>query len=255
MSFLPEIREVKDPPSPAVAFTENGRVVVEVDENLQGKERSAAVFAAWRAHERGVGTLIPVAGLVYLWDPFTRWASQSPGQAAATAAAGGGALLVAAGALAVVLSGDGEQPQPVRPSASYVAPPSTLPRTGITTSPAPTSPTPTVRAPDPTITRERGARKPTSMSTRTKPDRRPEPTRSMPRGPARTGRPERTAEPPPPSDRREESSESAEGGATEPPAPDRAASQIVTPTPKMSPSRNCLVDVDLDPLPDLCVRL
>lgn len=254
MGVLPEIREVKDPPSPAVAYTENGRTVVEVDEKLTGRERSAAIFAAWWAHERRVTVVLPVAGLVYLWDPFVRWAARSPGQATAAAAAGGGALVMAAGALALVLAGNGEQPPTVRPSASYDASPSTLPRTLITASPTPVSPTPTVSTPDGTPTRERSARQPTSMSTRTNPNRRPEPTRSTPRGPARTARPQRTPEPPPPSEPRKESSESAAGGSTEPPAPVRPTPKAVTPTPQTPPSRNCLVDVDLNPLLDLCLR-
>lgn len=169
----PEVREVKDPASPAVAFYENGRIVVEVDEKLKGRERSRAIMAAYQAHERGLAAFVPLPALIVVADQVKRWTRDHTTAALATTAAAGGAVTLSLNVLGpMVLDGD-TKPHMAQPS----------PAQSITVTVAPTMPSPSAkstRTPTPT-TSSRSASAPSAVPS--------------PRGRTPTGRPSRTSRP------------------------------------------------------------
>lgn len=249
----PEIREVKNPAFRAHAFTENGRTVIEVDENLKGKERSRAILAAWREHERGLAALIALPVLLYVWEPFKRWASKHPAGAVAAGVTYGGALALTVSYLVTApVSGTG-RPVSTPHQVTATAPPGVLvsvtptgsltpartpratpPATGSRPTPA-SHPTGSAR-PEPATTR-----RPAPQTTTSRPAPPPTPDRSGPAGVKQSAPdvPESTRTRPPASDGTESSDAPA-------PAPTSEA-------PASGPStRDCLVRVEVDPLLDVC---
>lgn len=241
----PEIREVKDPPLSAHAFTENGRTVIEVDEKLKGRERSKAILAAWREHERGLAALVAMPVLAYLWDPFKRWAAQHPLAAMAVGITYGGALVLA---VTTVI----EQDRPVvAPQPATESPWTTVMSPSYIWSPTRTQhvkPTRTPHAP-PMATEHRPAPAPRPTRDRQRPasTHRPPTKRPTPKG-AASAPEHRPSEAPGPS---------VTTNATDRPAPEPAASPrppdgIASPQPTTSPSRDCVLEVDVDPLLHVC---
>jgi hypothetical protein len=249
----PEIREVKNPASPAVAFTENGRTVVEVDEKLKGKARAAAIWAAVRLHEQGLAALVGLPLLAIAWNPFKRWAQKHPGAAMATTAVAGSAATAAAALVLPMLLDGAQEPKIAEPP-------------GVLT-PAPDRPTQT-----PTITRK-PTRTPTASSTTAQdvpePAARPEPrpvtlpvrtpTRPAPPGSTAAGGVPETEEPD--ATRQSRSDEPRPEGVVADPTPPppqaptlptvEAASAPPGPEPA-SEAGGCLLRVDVDPLLDVC---
>ena len=251
---LPEIREVKDPASPAVAWTENGRTVVEVDQALKGKERSKAIMSAVRLHEEGGLAALVLLPLLLKWGLLKHW-----GQEHTTAAALAGAGLVAGLALVVapaVLDGEGRpraaDPPIVRTASShfFLPTPTTTPtvvESRMTGAPSvlPTSskvgPVPT-RQVEPTATRPNTTRPATRRATRREPT--PTPTVEPTPVPSTSG-PDKTLAPP---------SASAASEAS-PPALDPVADALgdSLAEPSVEVARACLLQVDLDPLANVGV--
>lgn len=243
----PEIREVKNPASPAVAFTENGRTVVEVDEKLKGKARAVAIWAAVRLHERGLAALVGLPVLASSLDSLKRWTRQHPGAAmSATAAAGSAVTAVAALVLPMLLDG-AQEPKIAEPPVILTA--------------APTWPTPS-----PPITRK-PTREPTGSATTLQ--EMPEPTprpetrlatrpvrtskRSTPPGPPAAGGPPETQKPDTPKPTVERVIADPTAPPVPAPTPPHAAEPASVPPPAAaSAARGCLVHVDVDPLLDVC---
>lgn len=246
---LPKIEEVDDPPSPAVAFLRGKHLVVEVDKKLRGKERSAAIMAALRAHGyRGIPIAVP---LVYLWDPVGRWARGHTG--AAVAAAGTGAAVLAAGAaLLIPALLDGEEQVTAAPTVVVTVR---------------TTPSPKVRTPEPTPSST--SREPTVIITmppatpdRTAPE--PEPTRS--RRPSTAPAPEPTSGAPsttdpaptatsssPPESSGPSATDSPSTGPrpTDPPTSDPPAAEPTITT--VSETCTGLVHIEAGDLADICL--
>lgn len=238
----PEIREVKNPATPAHAFTENGRTVIEVDERLKGRERSKAIFAAWREHERGLAALVAMPVLAYLWEPFKRWAADHPLATMAIGITYGGAMVLAIPAL---LDQDRPimTPHPVTESSSVDL---------WTTEQAPAETPTRASHASPTYTRDR----PGPIPQRTRDTRRPDTPR---RSPAKRSTPGAYASDPEshPSAVPALSASATAGERPTPqpePSPQPAASPVSTerPPPSASGSRDCLLEVDVDPLLNVC---
>lgn len=259
---LPVIREVTDPAVPAVAFTEDDRTVVEVDKNLSGRERAAAIYAALRAHDDdNLGGLILIPLLAYVWEPLTRWVRRNPSTAVVTA---GVATVVTATTIVPWLL-DGEQPVPgAGPQATLIvtSAPATPTSAALTPSPEPTrgtpfSPTlqPTTKATvqptvKPTVLRTAPpTRRPSSTPTRVKtPTARPSDTRP----PTRTAGPTPSRAAPP----------SNPPAGTTPKSPTPTAQPSAAPTPTATPepqpapteaANTCLIELDVDPILGLCL--
>lgn len=245
----PTIREVKDPVSPAVAFTENGRTVVEVDENLKGKARAAAIWAAVRLHERGRAALVTLPILAFVWDPLKRWSRQHIRATRATAAAAKGALVVAASIITViVLLNSAEQPKIADPPITVTAIPTRPSQSPhIIRKPTPSA-TPTQGIPEPAHSPEPTARAVTWPTVRPTTSTRSTPTRSTRPRPTATAKPPQTDAPEAPIPTPERVSAdptTPPTAATTPPADE----SVEPPAPA---GDDCLLRVDLDPLLDVC---
>ncbi len=264
---LPEIREVEDPASPAVAFTENGRTVVEVDAKLKGKERAAAILAACRAHELGLGGLIAVP-LLAAWEPLKRFTTEQPRLVLAAGASTGGAALVSAGVMTLALSSpSGTHQAESIPAQTTISRPSTAaagPSTRVrppTTTPSPRR-TPKAVAAAPTHKPDTGRTQAASSITR--PATRPPATSSpMATSPAQSQRPRTpsvtpTREPapgskppstPPVQERPTQRRTPPQARVTPPRATPGTPARTPGPPPQVpSPGRDCLVEVRLPPV-------
>jgi outer membrane biosynthesis protein TonB len=252
----PVIREVTDPAAPAVAYDEDGVTVVEVDKNLTGKERAEAIYAALRDDDNSLGGLILIPLLAYVWEPLTRWVRRNPSTAVVTA---GVATVVTASTIVPWLL-DGEHPIPgAGPQATLIvtSAPATPTSAALTPSPEPTrgapaSPTlqPTTKAtlqltvrPTPLRTAP-PTRQPSSTPTRVKtPTPRPSDTRP----------PTRTAGPTP---SRAATPSNPPRGTTPTPTAQPSPTPTAAPTPQptlTTAADDCLLEVELTPLLDLCV--
>lgn len=240
---LPKIREVKDPVSPAVAWSEDGRTVVEVDQALKGKERSKAIMSAVRLHEEGLAALLLLPLLLNVWGPLKQWAQEHT-----AAAVLGGAGLVAGVALVVAPPALGPEDQPriaeppiVDTASSHFSLPSptttpTVPKSTTTTRP---SVLPTVsdvrplatRRPEPTATHPTATRRATRRSPTPTPTVEPTPAPS-------TSSPDKTLAPPLASAVSEASPPTLEPAVNAP--GDQPAEPIV------AVARACFLQVDLD---------
>lgn len=250
----PEIREVKNPVSPAVAFTEHGRTVVEVDEKLKGKARAAAIWAAVRMHEHGLAALVGLPIVAFAWEPLKRWGRNHPGAAMGATAAAGSALTAGAVLLLPMVLDGAEHPNIAEPPITVTAtpvwpsqnPPITRePKLQPTHTPTTSATTtqewsrPTARPAIQTVTHP--TRKPT-RSARPQPTATKEPPKTRaPEAPAPTSEvsadptpPPATRQPPPPTP-----PPSGDASSAEPPAPTAAGG-------------DCLLRVDLDPLLEVC---
>jgi hypothetical protein len=250
----PEVREVKDPASQAVAFYENGRLVVEVDEKLKGRERSRAIWTAMRSHEGRLPALLPFLLLVG-WEPIQRWLREHAAVAAMTTAAGSVSLLL----LVPTAHHHGEPPRLASPAATItvtaptppagtaptrtpVQPTSTTPSVEILASEEPTNP----ERRDPTAAGPTETREEPSTPARSPTRRAATPSLSSSDPETLTPPPQASAAPASPVERRTEE-ESSAAPVDEP---------TVAPRPEPTPAsagRDCLLRVDLDPLADACV--
>ena len=247
---LPEIREVKDPASPAVAWTENGRTVVEVDQALKGKERSKAIMSAVRLHEEGLAALLLLPLLLNVWGPLKHWAQE---HTAAAALAGAGLVAGVALMVAPAVLDPEDRPRIAEPRIVDTA-------SSHFSLPVPTT-TPTV--PKSTTTR-RPTDLPTISEVRPVQTRRPEPTATHPTAtrPAtrRAPTPTPTAEPTPvPStsspDKTLAPALTSAASAASPPVlePVADASSGLSAEAIVAVERACLLEVDLDPLANVGV--
>ena len=248
---LPEIREVENPASPAVAWTENGRTVVEVDKALKGKERSKAIMSALRLHEEGLAALLLLPLLLNVWGPLKDWAQE---HTAVAALAGAGVVAGVALVVAPAVLGPEDRPRIAEPPIIGTA-------SSLFSLPLPTT-TPTVSE---SSTTRRPSALPTVSEVRPVKTRRVEPTATRPpatrRATRRAPTPSPTVEPTPlPS--------TAGPDKTPASAPTSAvavpAVEPVADAPSASPAeatveatiaaeRACLLEVDLDPLANVGV--
>lgn len=250
----PEVREVEDPASQAVAFYEDGKLIVEVDQKLKGRERSRAIWTAIRAHEGRLPALLPLLLLVG-WEPVQRWLRDHAAAAAmaGTAAAGSVTLLLAPLAF--------EQEDPPRLAAPTATITVTVP-TPDSGPPTTGSPTPAKSAP-PSDTLIRGEEEPATSERREPAAASPTEASRTTSGPTRS--PTRRASTPPPSvsEVTTPPPQGSDGLATpverrtveqDPVAP--VVEPTVAPRPEPTPAsagRDCLLRVDLSPLADACV--
>lgn len=243
----PEIREVQNPVSPAVAFTENGRTVVEVDEKLRGKARAVAIWAAVRLHEGGLPALVGLPILAIAWEPFKRWAQKHPGAAMAATTATGSAL-TAGVALVLPMLLDGAQE-------SKIAEPSVI-LTSALYSPwqSPSATRKPTREPTGSATRNQDRPEPTARPV-TRPASQPAgtPTRSVRPRPAATTEPPATEQrsTPNPAPQGEPADPTPHpSSAVPPPAGEASAAGPPAPT---AAAEGCLLQADVDPLLEACV--
>jgi len=252
----PEIREVKNPASPAVAFTEDGRTVVEVDEKLKGKARATAIWAAVRLHEQGLAALIGLPLLAFVWDPLKRWARNDPGTALAATTAAGSVVTFAVGFSAPMLFDDAEPRRSAQPSVTVT-----------TTTIAVSTRAPTTASRTPAARRQPTRRPSASPALLDRPDlaRTPAPASRSTTRPTRTPAPSaqprstRTTEPATPDAIRISGPGSGTAGPspTPPPAsagapPGDTAANVPEPAPATAGGRDCLVRVNVSPLLDAC---
>ncbi|MFB4275678.1 hypothetical protein ACBJ59_10335 [Nonomuraea sp. MTCD27] len=105
-----EIREVSNAIAPAVARRQdNGKVVVEVDERLHGRERSEAINTALELFRRGERALLPVPLLALMMDAGARAMREHQKAAAAVASA---TTAAAVGMATLTTSGIGRPAEP-----------------------------------------------------------------------------------------------------------------------------------------------
>lgn len=143
MMHLPllEIRPTADAVTDAIAYEENGRIVVEVDDTLTGRKRRAAIMAALAPYLHGPRILaLPV--LLAAWG-LSRKVVEHPQIASALA---GTAATVAAGAVVLTAVGVWDQQAPP----PYAEPVATLIYTVTTIRPSatPAPSTPSIRRED-----------------------------------------------------------------------------------------------------------
>lgn len=248
---LPIIREVTDPAAPAIAYTENGKTIVEVDEQLKGKERSTAIMAALRAHDDSLGGLILIPLLVYVVEPLTRWTRDHTPTVIATAGVAGA---ISATTLVPWLLADDDQSPVAGPVSTLIATPAL---------PAPTSGV-ILPSPEPTVEAKPSAR-PSPM--RTAPPTRPPTNSPTVRVKTPTPRPSGTRPPtrrpdltPTPTGAAPPSSPAPAGVAPKSPGPTASPSPTSRPTVSPTPqptlttaADNCLLELDLDPLLGVCL--
>lgn len=244
----PEIREVKNPVSPAVAFTEHGRTVVEVDEALKGKARAVAIWAAVRLHERGLAALAGLPVLAFAWDPLKRWAHKHVGQAMAATAATGSLLTAGAAFVLPVILDDAPEPKIAEPPPVILTSAPTSPAQTLTTTGKPTR-KPTGSA---TVNQDRPG---TDLRPAARPATRPvrTPTRSTHPRPTTSVKPTETEIPstPDPTPQGLPADPPPTTAAATPP-PDNEASDTGPPAPAPAAAEGCLLRVDVDPLLEVC---
>lgn len=249
------MREVEDPASPAVAFVEDGRIVVEVDAKLKGRERSRAIWTAMRAHEGRLPALLPFL-LLMGWEPIQRWLRDQAALAAMATATGSVSLLL----LVPTAHHHEDPPQVASPAATITVTASTS-TTGPATTQSPTparSATPSVQPPavegesgadqrDPTVTGPPETRQATAAPTRSPTGRAPSP-RPSPSDFDVTTPPPQASEAPAAA----RASQDLADQETTAPVDEPTVAPRPEPTPA-SAGRDCLLRVDLDPLADACV--
>ncbi|TMR11075.1 hypothetical protein ETD86_37155 [Nonomuraea turkmeniaca] len=251
----PKIIEVENAVLPAAAFEEGGELIVEVDAQLKGRARAAAIVSAVRSHKRNLDSLILLPIALYTWEPLKNMTRNHPGVTLAATAAGAGVLTAA-----VTLPFDRNAAKPP-PQAGLI--PTII--TTITTVPTRTSPpavrsptrsaeTPRTQAPSgrPASTRDarpKSTRRPEARPSPTQPPAPPTSSSAPPISlPVETGTAEAEQVPTPTSGPPAAASTPPVGaGGDGPPA---TSAPIATVEP---PVRDCLIEVDLNPLLDLCV--
>lgn len=248
----PKIIEVEDAVVPAIAYEQDGKMIVEVDATLKGKGRAAAIVSAVRSHKRGFGSVVLLPIALYAWEPIKNATRNHPGAALASTAAGVGLL---ATAIALPLKDGSRMPgaaplrtvtasAPAPPTPTWTAPtrwysptPQGTPHvtTPATTRPSIREPAPEVTAPiTPHLTPGR-TRTPAGPEAE---NGGPRPTRSIQQErPTLVNAPAVTTPP-------------LSAGTDEADPPPLVTSD---PTVTASVGRDCLLEVDLDPLLDACV--
>lgn len=118
-----EIREVSNAYAPAVARREpegdpNGRIIVEVDEQLRGRDREEAIKNALEPYRQGWRGLIPAPVLAFLWAAAHK--IQDFPRAASAVTGAGAAAVVGVSALAFTGVLDADQRRPAVIAASAV---------------------------------------------------------------------------------------------------------------------------------------
>lgn len=241
-----EIRPISDAVMPAIAYEEDGRIVVEVDDTLIGRHRLAAVMAALAPYLEGPRALL-LPALVVGWglaDTLGRHArlSSAVASTAATVAVGAGAL-----AIIGVWDQPGQPPQTVSPAPLIITVTTIRPDASVSAAPPSASATP----PPPRTSQTPDA---SEQPTRIPPSRTPRVAATA------TGSPRATKPPP---------TRSATAVAT-PTVQDVAEEQPETPTavplataeptveasidqPAEAAAAGCGIHVDVDPLADICL--
>lgn len=273
----PRIIEVENAPTPIVVYEdEDGELVVEVDADLKGRERASAIIAAIRSHKRNFGSIILLPIALYAWEPIKNATRQYPGAALSATAASVG--LIATTAVLPIVQDDNAQPltaapPPLRTVVATVT--ATLSPARTPASPTAASPTvsPPVRhtprtpreipSPPPTRVAPAGTRAPAPDSTRrptTRPSRHRQPERSAtPRASTSTSTsPAETAPPAGAADIDTTPTQGPDMPTTSPPDPGTVDSEetsqpVPEPAPQPPPGRDCLIEVNLDPLANVCV--
>lgn len=153
---LPEItyRTVANPSIPVVIHEQDdGSLIVDVDEQLHGHERTKAVMDVLRPWLRGDLGMTPVALIVAGWAAATRWPSEHQRVATAIASAATTAAVCAI-ALAIIVGEPDDRPPPEALPAVMSAMTVTVEPTASSLAPPPTSHTTTNAAPTPSRTPE-----------------------------------------------------------------------------------------------------
>lgn len=272
----PRIVEVENAPTPVVVYEdEDGELIVEVDADLKGRERASAIIAAVRSHKRNFGSLILLPIALYAWEPIKYATRQYPGAALSTTAASVG--LITTAAVLPVAQIDSTPPLAASPPPRTVvatvtetsSPGHTLAAPSVTPSSASPSVRRTPRTPReipsavPTRVAPVSTRAPAPKSTRrptTRPSRHREPERSAtPRASASkpTG-PEATSPPAGAADIDTTPTQGPDAPTASPPDPgtvdtEETGQAVPDPVPQPPPDRDCLIEVNLDPLANVCV--
>lgn len=128
-------------PSIPVAIHEqdDGTLIIDVDENLHGEERTKAVMEVLRPWLRGDLGIVPIPLLLAAWAVASQWLGEHVRAAAAVAVA---ATTAAAGAAAL-----GILESPPIPQMSYAAPSTSLATLTMTVNASPVAASPTVSVP------------------------------------------------------------------------------------------------------------
>lgn len=276
----PRIVEVENAPTPVVVYEdEDGELIVEVDAELKGRKRASAIIAAVRSHKRNFGSVILLPIALYAWEPIKSATVVHPGVAISTTAASAG--LIATAAVLPSALDDHTDPLEAAPLRTIVATVTATPAPA--PAPARTPAASSTARPTPRATPRATRTRPPVRVTRASPDapvprvaqqpatRRPEPRPSRDRQPSKGPTPKASASKPanrattaPPvggADVDSLATPTSEPGdnPAQPPDPSAVDTEPTgraapdDPAPQPPPGRDCLIEVNLDPLANVCV--
>lgn len=250
----PRVVEIENAPTPiAVYEDDDGELVVEVDSELKGRERAAAIISAVRSYKRNFGSLILLPIALYAWEPIKYVTQNHPGAALSTAA---GVGLIATSTVLPVVQDNRPELNPAAPMRTVVA------IITATSAQLPTQSPTTQRTPRPP--RSTSTSPPTREALAPAETRRPVTPRPEP-GPRRTHEPTRSSTPKasisesatrPPTGAADVDSAPTSAPADTPAAPLSSADAVESDPPNAAeptPQRDCLLAISLDPLLHACV--